>query len=52
MKDIYIVHVVTESSDHYYFAFKKKPTRKQIEKLMGDEADYISRLEISFVEVR
>lgn len=51
MKEIYVVHVTTESSDHYYFAFKKEPTRKQIEALMGHEADYIGNIEIQLVEI-
>ena len=29
---IFIVHIQTESSEHYYYAYNKKPTDKQIEK--------------------
>jgi hypothetical protein len=48
---IYIVHVITESTDHYYFAFSKKPSYSKIKALMGDEADYISSIHIEQVNV-
>lgn len=27
---VYVAHAVTESLDHYYYAFEKEPTREQI----------------------
>lgn len=41
----YALHLITESSDHYTFAFDGEPTQEEVaEKVferMGEEAEYI-----------
>lgn len=35
-KKVWAVHVMTDGSDHYLYAFKTKPTKEQVCKLVAE----------------